>query len=280
LAEARGITLQKFVLGEPGQRSWEEYYESLLVDPYDYYQEHLSGRTIFRYVQTHPDMDHMSGLHRFFWQGRVALLNFWDSDNTKDCAKEDFDSSRFAWEDWLVYRQLRAGRGPDGDSHKVLNKLREDTGQYWTDDEMTILSPSQTILDLCNDAGAWNNASYVLRIEYGGRTVILGGDSETMAWDEIQESFPRKLLKCDILKAPHHGRQSGYSESAAKAMDPEIVICSVGEKPETDASDEYAALGARVLSTRYYGTITATIWEDGGISVENTSGKQLAALAM
>ena len=75
--------------------SWEDYYRSLLVDPYDYYQANFAGKEIFRYLQTHPDMDHMSGLYRFFWQERVPPVNFWDVGHAKACEEKDFDSSPY-----------------------------------------------------------------------------------------------------------------------------------------------------------------------------------------
>ncbi len=93
-------------------RSWEDYYKSLLVDPYDYYRANFAGRPIFRYVQTHPDMDHMSGLHRFFFQERVPLLNFWDAAHHKEMTKDDFASSPYDDRDWLAYKALRFVGGP------------------------------------------------------------------------------------------------------------------------------------------------------------------------
>src|SRR5256885_8759987 len=87
LAAARGISTYEF--SRPGSynyalnKSWEDYYEDMLVDPHDYYRANFDGRHIFRYVQTHPDMDHMSGLHRFFWEEEVPLVNFWDVAHAK-----------------------------------------------------------------------------------------------------------------------------------------------------------------------------------------------------
>lgn len=80
-----------------------------------------------------------------------------------------------------------------------------------------------------------------------------------------------------MLKAAHHGSESGYSESAVAWMSPSLVICSVGEKPETDASVEYRAQGAEVLSTRYNGTIIVTIEDDGGYSIANSTGDVVAS---
>ena len=74
-------------------KSWEEFYKDKLVDPHDYYVDNFNGKSIFRYIQTHPDLDHMSGLHRFFFQEKVKLWNFWDVAHTKDFNESDFDSS-------------------------------------------------------------------------------------------------------------------------------------------------------------------------------------------
>ena len=280
LAERHGVSTLDFRYSRllKGARSWQEYYNSLLVDPFDYYTEHFDGRSIFRYVQTHPDMDHMSGLHRFFWQEEVRLENFWDVNHNKDLKEADFNNSPHSYLDWLVYKSLRRGIGPNHSSHKVIWNLRGATGQYWTDDAIEVFSPTTELIKVCNTTGAYNDCSYVLKISYGGRSVILPGDAEKPAWESMLENPGADALDCDILKAPHHGRQSGYHAKAAIAMDPEIVVVSVGEKPETDASDEWKALGAQVLSTRYNGTIRVQLDFDGEVFVHNYEGREIAHL--
>lgn len=280
LAESKGISLNdfryrrsQFVKGE--FRSWEEYYKSLLVDPADYFGKHFSGREIFRYIQTHPDMDHMSGLHRLFWQDKVGLGNFWDVDHAKVLEESGFDHGKFSYLDWEVYEDLRRGVGPDGSTHRVINKLRGATGEYWSDDGIEVLSPTQDLIDMCGMDGKYNNCSYVIKISHAGRTVILPGDAEAAAWKSILAEPGGNAISCDILKASHHGRKSGYHEEAVEWMAPEAVICSVGKKPSTDASDEYKSHGAQVLSTRYHGTITATIWDDSDVWVDDRKGERI-----
>lgn len=279
LASRRDLSVDEFKRPLAG-RSWEDHYRSLLVDPSDYHAANFSGRNIFRYVQTHPDMDHLSGLHRVFWQDAVPLENFWDTEHNKELTAEDFEGSRFAEADWLVYQLLREGRGPPGPSgqpstHKVLHNLRGGVGDYWTEDSIEILSPSQFLINECNEAGAYNNSSYVLKVSHAGRSVILPGDAEATAWRSILTMLGPEVLDCDVLKAAHHGRESGYHEEAVEAMSPEVVICSVGKKPETDASNEYASHGASVKSTRFHGTITARIWDDGDIWISDHAGNRL-----
>jgi hypothetical protein len=169
-------------------RSWEEYYESLLVDPYEYYQEHFAGRSIFRYVQTHPDMDHMGGLRRFFWQARVPLENFWDVDHDKSMEETDFEFSPYSYLDWAVYTLLRGGVGPDGTSHKVIKNVRGDEGQFWSDDNIQVLSPTADLIADCNRRDCYNDCSYVLKISYSGRSIILSGDAEGPAWASMVAS--------------------------------------------------------------------------------------------
>jgi len=280
LAQSSGVSLYDFryrrsqlVKGE--FRSWEDYYKSLLVDPADYFKENFPGKSLFRYIQTHPDMDHMSGLHRLFWQDKVTVENFWDVDHDKELEESGFDKGKYAYVDWLVYKCLRGGLGPDDSKQKVLNNLRGASGQYWTDDNIEILSPTQELIDGCSASGSYNDCSYVLKLTHAGRTVILPGDAESAAWKSILDKPGDDAIKCDILKASHHGRESGYHEEAVEAMSPEVVICSVGKKPGTDASDEYKSHGAKVLSTRYNGTITVKIWDDSDVWVQNHKGENI-----
>ena len=49
-----------------------------LTDHVDYYKQHFGTKEIFRYIQTHPDLDHMRGLHRLHQEG-IQILNFWDT---------------------------------------------------------------------------------------------------------------------------------------------------------------------------------------------------------
>lgn len=280
LAAARGISTYEF--SRPGSysailnKSWEDYYKDMLVDPYDYYLANFNGQQIFRHIQTHPDMDHMSGLHNFYWNKMIVPINFWDVSHTKSKTADDFpEGGKHAYNDWLVYELLREGYRPNPSNPElllqdvtVINKHRFATGNYWSDDDIQVLSPTPELIENANEAENWNNLSYVLRFEFGGRSIILAGDAEQDAWQSIVDNVHSDLLSCDILKAAHHGRKSGYHDDAVESMDPHIVICSVGKKPDTDAHEDYKSQGAEVFSTRSKGTMVATIWEDGEVWVD------------
>jgi len=285
LAAAKGMTVREFAGAglRMGSRSWQQYYESLLVDPYDYYQANFRSRSIFRYLQTHPDMDHMSGLHRFFWLEKVPLVNFWDVPHSKELDEDSFSHGPYNYQDWLTYLQLRKGRGPKGSdgtptSHYVIKNTRLDTGQFWTDDGIQVFSPTPELIAGCDDTEEFNDCSYVIKLSYGGRSIILPGDAEEPAWKSMLSGLGPGPLACDILKAAHHGRDSGFYQPAVEAMSPKIVICSVGEKPDTDATDDYNRIADKVLSTRYNGTIQVKIWADGEVWVDGHDGDRLATL--
>ena len=186
IAEFRHSNVLELAAGYQA-RSWEDYYKSLLVDPVDYYRKHFDDQTIFRYVQTHPDLDHMSGLFRFFWQEEVPLINFWDTDHAKALSEQDFENSRFDYHDWLAYQNLRLGSGLDATEVKALKKYRGEVGDYWAPDQIEILSPTADLVAVCNEKGDSNDLSYVLRIAYGGRSVILnrpGMSGESFRWKD------------------------------------------------------------------------------------------------
>lgn len=283
LAAARGISTWQFKSAQVGSRSWEDYYRSLLDDPVDYYRANFDGQTIFRYIQTHPDMDHMTGLYRFFFQEEIALGCFWDVAHAKSQDEDDFKSSPYDHADWVAYSALRQGADPQDTkapwSSKVIKNLRGAQGSFWTEDDIEVFSPTAELLVDCDRRESWNDASYVLRVSYGGRNLILPGDAEAPAWRSMLDGLGSYTLGCDVLKASHHGRESGYYEDAVTAMDPIFVVCSVGKKPSTDASDEYASHGASVLSTRYHGTIKVTMWSDGEVWIDNHKGERIGQLS-
>ena len=226
----------------------------------------LKARNInsaFRYVQTHPDMDHMRGLEPLL--KTVPTTNFWDTANTKPAPKFRDDDDR---RDWAFYQETRANPGQG----TIVRPTRGDQQKYYGADDQNgrgdcieILSPTKRIIDDINAAGVgWNDQSLVLRITHAGRSVLLCGDAEEAAWADMLAAYGTQLA-CDVLKAPHHGRSSGYHRDAVKVKNPWLTVVSVGKKPSTDASSKYANYSDYVWSTRYKGDISVTIYDNGSM---------------
>lgn len=256
------------------QPAYEEYqqlaekgYRQTLTNPIEYLENlcQHTGRSkeIFRYIQTHPDMDHMRGLTDLLEHG-FGIINFWDTDNSKTTPNfsKVFNNDE---SDWQTYQSLKRGEGA---KRLILN--RNDCRAYWgagdgygdPGDGIEVLSPTSDIARIANANDKHNNHSYVLRITFAGIKIVLGGDAEETVWQELVDVYGNEL-KCHVLKASHHGRDSGYHQPAVKLMDPGLTVVSVGKKPATDASSKYRNYSEKVLSTRWSGNIVLSVWPDG-----------------
>ncbi len=90
------------------------------------------------------------------------------------------------------------------------------------------------------------------------------------AWQYILNShhyeYPanRVLPDVTLLKASHHGLESGYHDKAVPLMNPKLTIVSEGPKTDADAQHKYPN---KAMSTRLYGNIVADVYDDGQILV-------------
>ena len=73
------------------------------VNPIAYMKDHGIS-TIFRYIQTHPDMDHMDGIKALF--EAFSPVNFWDTDNNKEILNSSWLGSQYSKEDWNFYKRV------------------------------------------------------------------------------------------------------------------------------------------------------------------------------
>ena len=75
------------------------------VNPLEWISRILSGR-IFRFILTHPDMDHMDGIKALF-NSPYKPLNFWDTDKDKELdVKSTF--GKYSEDDWKFYKGLHS----------------------------------------------------------------------------------------------------------------------------------------------------------------------------
>lgn len=69
--------------------------------------------------------------------------------------------------------------------------------------KMTILKNNESTLDI-------NNQSACARIAYGERTILFTADMEKPGQEAMMNRIDAGLLKCDILKYPHHAKSDMY----------------------------------------------------------------------
>ena len=198
------------------------------VNPISYLQDH-NITSIFRYIQTHPDMDHMDGIEALFDEFRPA--NFWDTDNKKEMNDSSWENSPYSEDDWKFYKNLRDTK-PSTDP-KRLALLAGAKGQYWNvgndgssgGDGLYILAPTQELIDSANEANDdFNDCSYVLLYRTGSKRIVFGGDSHDDTWAHILENYRDDVDNIDLLIAPHHGRDSGRSYEFLDTLKPTLTF--------------------------------------------------------
>lgn len=182
-----------------------------------------------RFISTHPDEDHLTGLK--YLDEQIGLWNFYCVENeaTKDESFDDFD----------YYCELR-----EGDSHYYLyknckRKWMNQSDESDNDDHgsagINCLWPDtnndkfKEALDLAKEGKAFNNLSPIITysLENGVRIMWMG-DIEKDFIEEIKGEVDWPEI--DILFAPHHGRDSGKVPSdVLKELKPSLII--IGEAP-------------------------------------------------
>jgi len=108
--------------------------------------------------------------------------------------------------------------------------------------EITVPSPGDTIMlgvarvtfigpvDMSLAETNHNNASIILRIEYGMTSFLFTGDAEIE--EEISVIGTNSELRSTLLKVGHHGSYTSSSEAFVAAVAPDYAVISVGNGNE------------------------------------------------
>lgn len=188
-------------------------------------QRKAQGKNIVRFISTHPDDDHIRGLH--YLNHEWPILNFYCVKN--GASKED------ETDDFNEYCYLRG-------SNKAFY-LEKDCKRYWMNQSneerggagIHILWPITSnkhyreALEQAKRGKSPNNISPIIQYSLqDGAKVIWMGDLETDFMESIESDV--SLEEIDILFAPHHGRDSGkIPNSWLDALRPQIIV--IGEAP-------------------------------------------------
>ena len=137
-------------------------------------------------------------------------------------------------------------------------------GQRWVWDGVTfeVLHPAAE--DYAGPARP-NHLSCVLRIEAGGRRMLLTSDIEAAAETALLQRYPDDL-KADIMLVPHHGSKTSSTPDFLKAVAAPEVIVPVGYRnrfghPKPEVLARYEALGGRLWRTDRDGAIRIDLGE-------------------
>jgi competence protein ComEC len=190
-------------------------------------------RTLEMVINTHPDADHLGGL--------VSLPERFTLAQILVPAVETETQLFETWQAELSEAQLSPQVGQAG------LRLALDTTIV-----VTLLSPAPNLVD-----AAPNNHSLVLHLQYGDVSFLFPGDIEAPVEQALVQ---RGLPSATVLKSPHHGSKTSSDDAFLAAVDPQVVVISVGEDnrfghPAPEVLERYAAHGLPVLRTDRHGTI-------------------------
>jgi len=156
-------------------------YDIKLQDPIEYLHE-KGINNIFRFISTHPHMDHLSGLHAL--HKKIGFTNVWVVKNKYEQDMDELSESQK--EDWNLYKKFRDSNG-EIEGVTVVRPEEGSEAQYYKEDGIQILAPNDQLKD-----GSDNNAnkiSYVLLIKHRGRKILLSGDAEEETWKYLVENY-------------------------------------------------------------------------------------------
>lgn len=214
------------------------------VNPIEYFKD-LKIDTVFRFILTHPDMDHMDGIKNLF--DNFNVLNFWDTENSKVMG-ENASWGRYKKDDWDFYQEIRKAKSDP----KTLHLYAGSQGKYYNENEngesgadgLYLLAPTKQLTEEANRTEDYNDCSYVILYRTGdGKRIIFAGDSAEKTWDYILENHEDDVKNIDILIAPHHGRKTGGNRDYLDVLNPKLTLFGNAKSEYLD----YAAWNNRNL---------------------------------
>lgn len=195
-------------------------------------------------ILTHPDSDHIGGAPEIF-----------DNFVIKNCIMPDFVKTTKIYESTLDAIEAEEG----------LNLIAAEPGYRFTvgEAECKVLAP----LDDYSDA---NEASVVIKLVFGERSVLFTGDAEKESEGAMVSRYSQTDLKADVLKSGHHGSSTSSTEAFLRLVAPKYAVISCGEgnkygHPHGETITRYTSFGIKIYRTDEDGTVILKI-KDNDIS--------------
>jgi competence protein ComEC len=223
------------------------------------YLESIGVDELFRFVLTHPDMDHLDGFDALTDQ--FPIRNFWDSGVRRE--KPDFEGSPYREEDWNRYIKFRDGKEA---AVTVVKPRAKSQFQFANKNEanqpggdgLHVLAPEATLVASANDAEICNDGSYVLLYRSAGGRILIPGDAQDETWEYVVENFPGDVANCSILFAPHHGRRSGCNFDFLDIVQPKLTLFGCASSGHL-GYDEWSSRQLRVITNNQAGNVVLEI---------------------
>ncbi len=201
----------------------------------DEIKDEKKGKSITRFISTHPDEDHIQQLN--YLDDEINILNFYCVKNSATKSEETDGFKR--------YKDLRDSDKAfyihKGCSRKWMNESgKGDSGVDYGSSGINILWPNannehfKAELKNAAEGKSFNNISCIAKYSLSdGVTAIWMGDLETEFMEKIIDEI--SLPKTNLLFAPHHGRKTGKIPAKwIEAMNPDIIIMGEANSNDSD----------------------------------------------
>jgi competence protein ComEC len=186
---------------------------------------------------SHPHPDHFGGLRGVF--EALPVGEFWWSGQT--FPDESFEA--------LLEAVRRGGAVP--------RVLRAPQSFSWSTGTVDVLYP-----DRIHRARSINDNSLVVRLNFGGESVLFAGDIEDLGEEALAD---RVDVRATVLKIPHHASRTSSSVPFIDSVNPVIAVASLGEDnlfgfPHEGVLEKYGRRGVRIFRTDRDGAVTVRLF--------------------
>lgn len=197
-------------------------------------------RTLDVVVATHPDADHIGGL--------VYVLEGFRVSHVLQTSIEN---------DTPVFRAYSEAL-----ENENSTRIPSSRGTTITLDDSVVVTVLSEEVVAASDT---NDASIILRIDYGDTSFLFTGDATKETEKKLLQFH--SMLDVDVLKVGHHGSDTSTSTEFISATSPEFALISVGKEnsyghPTDEVLDRLTSADVRILRSDTNGTVRLV--SDGG----------------
>lgn len=223
------------------------------TNPFAYLTKH-NIKAPFRFILTHPDMDHLDGFAQLV--SEVGITNFWDNGVRRE--RPSFEGGHYVEADWDAYVEVLDGKREGitlvtplaGARFAFANK----GGVLERGDALSIVAPDRALVHAANETADPNDGSYVIVYRTAGGNIVFGGDADDATWEYVTTHHAALVRNCAVLIAPHHGRDSDRSYEFLDVLNPALTLFGIA-KSEHLGYDAYNERGLLHITNNQAGNV-------------------------
>ncbi|MEO1338368.1 MAG: DNA internalization-related competence protein ComEC/Rec2, partial [Myxococcota bacterium] len=183
-------------------------------------------------VLSHPHADHVGGIDEL--RQAISIERVWWSGDRREVPRVLLAPIE-ALEPMLVRAPMR---------------------WIWAGVTVELLAPDRPV----EAYASVNDASVVMRLRYGQRSILLTGDAEASSELRLVQQYGARLV-ADVLKLGHHGSRTSTTEAFLRAVQPRhAVVCAGLENkfgfPHREVMTRLRRRNVRVWRTDIHGAVT------------------------